>query len=58
MNKKSILNCEACGDCFPTGDINEQYIKRHGICKSCFNYFDGFQKWLNEKYLEDAEEWQ
>ena len=56
MNKKSILICEACGDCFPTGDINEQCIKCRGICKSCFNYFDGFQKWLIEEYVEDMEE--
>lgn len=52
------LVCHICETHFPTDSDDGEYIKRHSACKSCFTYFDGFSKWLEEITPDDIEYWE
>lgn len=51
------LVCCVCETHFQVDSLDGEYIRRYSACKSCFTYFDGFAKWLEEITPEDVVYW-
>ena len=44
VSSDKLIRCEACGEMFLKTDIDGQHIRYFGMCRSCYDYFDGFYK--------------
>lgn len=44
ISSDKLIRCTACGEMFLKTDIDGQHVMYFGMCRSCYEYFDGLYK--------------
>ena len=51
VSSDKLVRCGCCGEMFLKTNIDGRHIRCFGLCRSCYDYFDGFNKFLEEHTL-------
>ena len=48
IKSTELVWCDGCGEVFLKSSIQGKYVRCFGMCERCVDYFNGFQKFLEE----------
>lgn len=58
VSTDKLVRCGACGEMFLKTDIEGQHVRCFGMCRRCYEYFDGLYKYIeaieNSFNIKDA----
>lgn len=52
VSTDKLARCEACGEFFLKTSFEGCHIRCFGLCRKCFDYYDGMAKFLEECELQ------
>lgn len=44
VSTDKLVRCTGCGEMFLKTDIDGQHVRCFGMCRRCYDYFDGLYK--------------